>query len=401
MLGRLGLLHTGNDYRIEFINMFTCKNCGLTLELDAAEFPFTCVCSMQYAAPKRPGILKKAANFATAAAAHVRAGRPKTPPAEYEKRLAECDVCPYNQGGQCTMCGCSVSGTGILNKLAWADQACPIGRWDVCATSGPRLIETKQLITDTYKLAAQLPPDITQVVGVSRSGLLPASLLAMHLHARLAAFDGERVVELGNGWRLTGSSPARGRTLVVDDSVATGRSFDQVKGLGDLFASVYLNPKSNRRPDYYAEALELPHYFQWNLFNAHYRAAYDFDGVLCEDVRAEDFNKPEHDAYLFARPPLYLPRRQNIDLIVTARLEKYRDVTLAWLDEHRIKCDRLVMWQGSSADRNKLKAISNYKAAEYSASDLQLFIESDPVQAREIAEISGRRVICTGTNEVY
>ena len=223
----------------------------------------------------------------------------------------------------------------------------------------------------------------------------------MHLHAELGAIDGNNVIDVGHGWRRRETQTRPGRTLVVDDSTATGRSAKRAAGLGDLFAVVYANPKAPITPDYYARALELPHYFQWNLFNSHYKAAYDFDGVLCEDVTARDELNGDYLKVIKERPPLYLPRRRPIELIVTARLDKYREATLQWLKRHNVRVKRLIMWEGEGSGRNKRKAISSFKAKAYLETNLELFIESDPTQAREIAEISKRPVVCTQTNEVF
>lgn len=381
---------------------FICNNCGLEIPgIKAADFPINCACGARYDKQGGPSIFKKAANFASAAVKHMAAGRPETPPGIYQERLSICNACEYNRGGRCMKCGCGVTGGGILDKLAWGDSNCPVGKWDRVDVEPAKIITTEELVADIYKLALQLPPDITRVLGVSRSGLFPASLLAMHLHAELGAIDGGNVIDVGHGWRRRETQTRPGRTLVIDDSTATGRSARQVAGLGDLFAVIYANPKSPITPDYYARQLELPHYFEWNLFNSHYRAAYDFDGVLCQDVTAEDETRGDYLDIISKRPPLYLPRRRPIELIVTARLDKYRQVTLDWLRRHNVRVKRLVMWDRPGSERNKRKAISDFKARAFSETNLQLFIESDPTQAREIAEQSRRPVVCTTTKEVF
>ena len=382
--------------------IFTCKNCGLEIpDIKPDDFPITCACGARYDAPEGPTIFKKVANFAKAAASHIAAGRPETPPAVYKERLAICQGCEHNVGGRCLKCGCGVTGEGVLNKLSWADQSCPVGKWGRADKRAARMLPTEEMVKDVYALARQLPPDITRILGVSRSGLFPASLLAMHLHAELGAIDGNNVIDVGHGWRRRETQTRPGRTLVVDDSTATGRSAKRAAGLGDLFAVVYANPKAPITPDYHARALELPHYFQWNLFNSHYKAAYDFDGVLCEDVTARDELNGDYLKVIKERPPLYLPRRRPIELIVTARLDKYREATLQWLKRHNVRVKRLIMWEGEGSGRNKRKAISSFKAKAYLETNLELFIESDPTQAREIAEISKRPVVCTQTNEVF
>jgi uncharacterized paraquat-inducible protein A len=63
---------------------------------------------------------------------HVWAGFPKSTQSEIESRYITCALCEnFNQQKQeCGICGCSVNRKRIfLNKLAWADQECPVGKW--------------------------------------------------------------------------------------------------------------------------------------------------------------------------------------------------------------------------------------------------------------------------------
>ncbi len=47
-----------------------------------------------------------------------------------EQRLYICDDCPLRINNKCSKCGCNCNNNKkFLNKLAWADQECPIGKW--------------------------------------------------------------------------------------------------------------------------------------------------------------------------------------------------------------------------------------------------------------------------------
>jgi hypothetical protein len=73
-----------------------------------------------------PTLLRKAANFAAAAAQHVAAGAPMASEAEVERRHAICTACPHYDGKACGLCGCPVARERKwLSKLSWADQRCP------------------------------------------------------------------------------------------------------------------------------------------------------------------------------------------------------------------------------------------------------------------------------------
>jgi hypothetical protein len=83
-----------------------------------------------------PSLLSKVVSFAGAVATHVAAGMPIVEEAEYQRRLAICQgdgvqpKCEHYDPEKraCLQCGCS----GYLlihEKIRWADQACPIGKW--------------------------------------------------------------------------------------------------------------------------------------------------------------------------------------------------------------------------------------------------------------------------------
>ena len=77
-----------------------------------------------------PSVATQAANFATAAARHIAGGARQTSDAELASRFAICETCPSLVGGRCSECGCGISGIrGIVSKLSWASESCPVGKW--------------------------------------------------------------------------------------------------------------------------------------------------------------------------------------------------------------------------------------------------------------------------------
>ena len=77
-----------------------------------------------------PGLLRKAANFATAAAAHVAAGMPRCSQEQIDARFAVCQRCDHFDGRACTKCGCPVvREKQFVSKLSWANERCPAGKW--------------------------------------------------------------------------------------------------------------------------------------------------------------------------------------------------------------------------------------------------------------------------------
>jgi uncharacterized paraquat-inducible protein A len=63
---------------------------------------------------------------------HIWAGFPKSTKEQIEYRFNICKNCELfdAKNSQCLVCGCNLSTKKIfMNKLAWADQECPKGKW--------------------------------------------------------------------------------------------------------------------------------------------------------------------------------------------------------------------------------------------------------------------------------
>lgn len=64
---------------------------------------------------------------------HVNAGLPKANQFQIDQRFLTCVNCEkyHYTTSQCLVCGCNISNKKVfLNKLAWADQECPLGKWE-------------------------------------------------------------------------------------------------------------------------------------------------------------------------------------------------------------------------------------------------------------------------------
>jgi len=277
----------------------------------------------------------------------------------------------------------------------------------------PKWVTNAQLTADSAKLAAMLPPEVTGIVGVARSGMLPATIIAMQLQLPLFAVGPLRgFTKMQSGWRLDERKAETPLLAIIDDTVASGVAMTKLKTSvlsqvpeSYVTAAVYASLDAASLVDYYAVSLPLPHYLEWNLFNSiHSRnAAFDMDGVICEECPSDcDDDGPKYLNWLTNAKPLYVPRKYPAKLIVTARLEKYRTHTLAWLARHGVQVETLIMgqWDSIGVRREDYDA-GRYKGGEYIRSDCDLFVESCPVQAELIAAASGKRVICPSAGRVW
>lgn len=263
----------------------------------------------------------------------------------------------------------------------------------------------------------RLPKDIGLVVGVPRSGMLPASLLSNYLNVPLVDLEGFLRGSLGStGMRLSFQfGKARARVLLVDDSIATGRQMSQVKkrvanektAAEVCFLAVFGTTKSPNYCDHVFSIVDPPRIFTWNAVNswALERSCVDIDGLLCPDPDHEQNDDGDRYAEFLTETPKLYGCRNKIGHLVTARLEKYRPQTEKWLERHSIEYEELHMWDIPSADdRNRLgnKAHANYKARIYrELQDTWLFLESSPWQAPIIAQKAAKSVICVEDGKCY
>lgn len=293
-------------------------------------------------------------------------------------------------------------------------------------TAGPgpvRFVKSSQFQQDILNLVAKIPPDVTAIAGVARSGLSAATMLSMYLHLPMLTIRQTMndVVQTGNGWRLGGSkhvNPKTEKVLVVDDTVMTGNSLKAIRPLiqrefgNAVYAAVYVNPRATLKPDIWAVDLPWPHVLEWNVFNSVLSpaSAMDFDGILCHDCPpGSDDDGPKYLDFIRNAKPLYMPRKWSVPLIVTARIERYRAVTEDWLRRHGIRWNRLVMHPAGTLGERRRDNIAAFKAHHYAAwaskhkatPGPHIFFESEDSQAREIARISKLLTICPSTAGCY
>lgn len=258
-----------------------------------------------------------------------------------------------------------------------------------------------------------IPRDFDLIVGVPRSGMLPANLLALYLnrpYTDIHSFMNGHIYKAGARGQFFNIRNFK-KILVVDDSVASGAALQECKeNLQHLskefdikYCAVYVVPGKERSVDYYFETVPLPRYFQWNILNhtTLEKACFDIDGVLCADPTPEQNDDGEkYIDFILNAPPLFIPG-SKIGTIVTSRLEKYRKETETWLKVNNVKYNDLVMLDLPDMEaRQKANNHGSHKAKAYLAKPYVLFVESDLAQAREINRIAKKPVLCTENFEM-
>ena len=266
----------------------------------------------------------------------------------------------------------------------------------------------------------RIPRDVEVIVGVPRSGLLLANMISLELNLPLTdvdAFIKGNIYQSGITRRLkkVHASNARPETwkkvLIVDDSVASGRSLNVIKdqlstvkmNVKIIYLVAYVLAETKALVDIYFEEIKMPRMFEWNVLH-HPLLKYccvDIDGVLCEDPYDwQNDDGKEYSRFIKNAVSRHKPTHP-IGWIVTSRLEKYRNETKEWLDRLNIDYGQLLMLDVPDAvTRRKANKHASFKAEVYKSTDSILFIESEEHQAVEISSLSGKPVLCM-TNQNF
>jgi uncharacterized HAD superfamily protein len=261
----------------------------------------------------------------------------------------------------------------------------------------------------------KVPRGTDLVVGIPRSGLLAANLLALHLNVPLADVDGfinGQLLQSGNRFKQhTKPFEEYKRVVFLDDSLYSGEALKAVKEKMKgrypekeiFYGAVFVVPGAVGMLDFYFDICKWPRLFEWNMMHhsSLENCCVDIDGVLCKDPTAEENDDgPNYESFLANAEPL-LHTTATIGYLVTNRLEKYRPHTEAWLAKHNIKYKNLIMRDLPNKEaRLKANDHGGFKASMYLKHDCWLFIESSEIQAWQIANITGKPVYCVDARKM-
>lgn len=280
----------------------------------------------------------------------------------------------------------------------------------------------QDMATAIRKNLWKVPQDIDLIVGIPRSGMIAALMLAELMNKRcvdLDSFCEGRMMSTGGRGRLIYDSgkPCR-KVLVLDDTVFQGNAMRKARerlrplaGSYDILygcvyaegvgakALVHLWLEDNYHP------MERWYFYEWNILH-HYgkRTMYtmwDIDGLVCKEPPDERLTGV-YEAYLPDAVPMVIPTT-TVGAFVTYRLEKYRDITEAWLQRQGICYDRLLMFDAPDYQARKaLCSPARYKAQHYAAATWAcLFYESNHRQAEKIFQLTGKPVYCYDSGVMF
>ena len=252
------------------------------------------------------------------------------------------------------------------------------------------------------------------IVGIPRSGMIPAYIIGLHLNLPVLDFESFILGFTPSGGFRTKYLPNTIYTnvLIVDDSIQHGhqnenirRRIEQFTNFNFYFLAIFSSESSKHKVDFYFEMINAPRVFQWNILQSwiYEYSCVDIDGVLCIDPTEEENDDGEkYINFLENAKPKFLPPC-NVNVLVTSRLEKYRHQTDSWLKKHGVNYNHLEMLNlPDKATRVRLGAHASFKSEIYSKYvNTLLFIESSKHQAEFIHRQTSKNVFCVDNMSFY
>lgn len=274
-----------------------------------------------------------------------------------------------------------------------------------------------------WKAIPNLAEDIDLIVGVPRSGMIPAMMLALYMNIRATSLD---MLLMGQTYscgmyRMNDESENKNlygfrHILIIDDTYCSGRAMEKVHRQVETsnvmqrykgkvsYAAVYVTPGNEDKLDYAFEVCPLPRLFQWNIFNhsVNSQACFDIDGIVCRDPSAEENDDGEKYKVFIRTVRHRIETIHHISQFVSSRLEKYRKETEEWLHRSGYEYGKLTLLNLPNKEaRVRLGCHGAFKAEVYEKSPETLFYESELNQAIEIAQRTGKDVFCTENMSLY
>lgn len=289
-------------------------------------------------------------------------------------------------------------------------------------------ITLENLCKDIRENFYKIPKDCLGVIGIPRSGMIPAGIISEYLNIGLCSIgeflNAENVEDSfkKHGTRDLRNTNGFNNILVVEDTCFNGfslkRAMDSInEKIGEnnkynfIYMCVYLEgPCQALKPDIYIrDVREIAKtstgrcvYYEWNLF-AHCgfteKCLFDLDGVICVDPPDEK-NIDEYYKYICNPIPLFIPTVKKIN-IMTYRLNKYRKETENFLKKIGFCSFNVIMFNADSYEERSSVPPWLYKGTYYMNNDFDLFVESNDEEAKIINQISKKPVYCVETNKMY
>lgn len=255
-----------------------------------------------------------------------------------------------------------------------------------------KFVSIDQATVWTNEWIKTFPEQYDLIVGVPRSGVFIASIVALRLGKGLTT---PALLADGEYWHSSRAGPKLAldqfrNVLIVDDALDKGRAMGKAKeavlkanpDFSVTCASLLVKEETKHLADLYHVVMEPPRTYEWNIMHrkiASYAGkgilAVDMDGVLCANApKGADADEAWYLEWMRNANPYLIPGFE-IDIILTSRLEKYREQTECWLRENDVRYKELHMWD--VPDKSLRKGFAKYKIDALLSIKPDMYWESD------------------------
>ncbi len=262
-------------------------------------------------------------------------------------------------------------------------------------------VTVDELVIWTTDWIKSFPTSYDIIVGISRSGLLVADIIALKLGKPLTTPE---LFGCNHFWKskLMEKKGEYKNILLVDDSITSGKTMEEslqllcsyCENINITKAALIATKESKALVDLYYKIIPHPRIFEWNLLHAKKgKLISDLDGVISENCPpGVDSDEELYTKWIKNAKPYLIPAFE-IDVILSNRLEKYRSETEEWLAKHGVRYKELILWNiqykqerdGKYAQR-KVEVLLKIKPA--------MFWESSFAEAKQIWKATKIPTLC-------
>jgi hypoxanthine phosphoribosyltransferase len=270
-------------------------------------------------------------------------------------------------------------------------------------------IPMMMISSDIFEWCKKISSDFDIVVAIPRSGMIIGSVIASYFGKPLSTPD--MIIE-GKQWMSSISTTKHNinlnfynTILVVDDSICSGQQMEHNVNLIQSYlpnkkiikAVLYKSKESSYPIDFFYKEVSSQNLNQYDFSLMHQKLAAniacDLDGILCKDYAGQNY-----DDFLRNAIPHRIPTFE-IDSIVTARPEEYREITEEWLKKHNVRYKKLYMLP--EHNNTDIQKVLKFKTNILLKEKPDLYWESNPYLAKECHERTGIRTLCFENGILY
>jgi orotate phosphoribosyltransferase len=259
-----------------------------------------------------------------------------------------------------------------------------------------------------------LPRSLDLIVGIQRSGLLVANMIALYMHRPVGDVEGllsGRQFDSGPRLdrRAAGGRPLN--ILVVDDSLWSGSQMAEARrrieaaGLPHRirYGAVYIAPGTADKVDFHHEVVPVPRLFEWNLMHHPFieEGCLDIGVLLGTQGTPAPTIAPKALAKVLSDTVPAFRTDRRIGWLIADMPSACRPLLESWLARHDIAYRTLVLRDEPSDTGARHSSCAAFMVDMYERTGAWVFIVGRPSLAARVARRALRPVFCHDQNRMF